>query len=107
MSCHTATASRRNHAPGGLGLSQGLFALAGLRAGRGRLIYWLLAVSPEWWWLWIGVAALFVSVILANLAPVLLLPLFYKLTPLPEGEVRAKHWRWRRWPGRACVASIR
>ena len=28
--------------------------------------------------------------ILANLAPVLLLPLFYKLTPLPEGEVRAK-----------------
>ncbi len=37
-----------------------------------------------------GVAALFVSVILANLAPVLLLPLFYKLTPLPAGEVRAK-----------------
>ncbi len=53
-------------------------------------VYWLLAVSPEWWWLWIGVAALLVSVILANLAPVLLLPLFYKLTPLPEGEVRAK-----------------
>jgi STE24 endopeptidase len=53
-------------------------------------VYWLLAVSPEWWWLWIGVAALFVSVILANLAPVLLLPLFYKLTPLPEGEVRSK-----------------
>jgi Zn-dependent protease with chaperone function len=53
-------------------------------------VYWLLTVSPDWWWLWIGVAALFVSVILANLAPVLLLPLFYKLTPLPEGEVRAK-----------------
>jgi STE24 endopeptidase len=53
-------------------------------------VYWLLTVSPTWWWLWIGVAALFVSVILANLAPVLLLPLFYKLTPLPEGEVRAK-----------------
>ena len=53
-------------------------------------VYWLLAVSPDWWWLWIGVAALLVSVILANLAPVLLLPLFYKLTPLPEGEVRAK-----------------
>jgi STE24 endopeptidase len=53
-------------------------------------VYWLLAVSPDWWWLWLGAAALFVSVILANLAPVLLLPLFYKLTPLPEGEVRAK-----------------
>jgi STE24 endopeptidase len=53
-------------------------------------VYWLLAVTPDWWWLWIGVTALFVSVILANLAPVLLLPLFYKLTPLPEGEVRAK-----------------
>jgi Zn-dependent protease with chaperone function len=53
-------------------------------------VYWLLTVSPDWWWLWIGVAALFVSVILANLGPVLLLPLFYKLRPLPDGEVRAK-----------------
>ena len=71
-------------------LSKGLALSLAFELVAVVFVYWLLAVSPDWWWLWIGVAALFVSVILANLAPVLLLPLFYKLTPLPEGEVRAK-----------------
>jgi len=51
-------------------------------------VYWLLAATPDLWWLWTGAAMLFVTVILANLAPILFLPLFYKLTPLPDGEVR-------------------
>jgi Zn-dependent protease with chaperone function len=53
-------------------------------------LYWLLAVAPLSWWLWAGVAVLVVTVLLANLAPILLLPLFYKLTPLPEGAVRRR-----------------
>ena len=53
-----------------------------------EFVYWLLAASPDLWWLWTGAAMLFVTVILANLAPILFLPLFYKLTPLPDGEVR-------------------
>jgi len=53
-----------------------------------EFVYWLLAASPDAWWLWTGAAMLFVTVILANLAPILFLPLFYKLTPLPDGEVR-------------------
>jgi STE24 endopeptidase len=68
----------------GLGLSL-VFELVAV-----EFIYWLLAVSPLAWWLWAGVAVLFVTVILSNLAPVLLLPLFYKLTPLPEGDVRQR-----------------
>ncbi len=68
----------------GLGLSL-VFELVAV-----EFIYWLLAVSPLAWWLWAGVAVLFVTVILSNLAPVLLLPLFYKLTPLPDGDVRQR-----------------
>jgi STE24 endopeptidase len=52
-----------------------------------ELIYLLLAMQPLTWWLWVALAMLFFSVIMANLAPVLLLPLFYKFKPLPEGEL--------------------
>jgi STE24 endopeptidase len=52
-----------------------------------ELIYWLLATQPDSWWLWVGLALLFFSVIMANLAPVLLFPLFYKFRPMPEGEL--------------------
>lgn len=54
-----------------------------------EFVYWLLAATPDLWWLWTGGALLFVTVILANLAPILFLPLFYKLTPLPDGAVRS------------------
>lgn len=53
-------------------------------------VYALLAASPQWWWLWAGVAMFCVTALLANLAPVLLLPIFYKLTPLPDGEVKRR-----------------
>jgi STE24 endopeptidase len=52
-----------------------------------ELIYWLLAAQPDSWWLWVGLVLLFFSVIMANLAPVLLFPLFYKFRPLEEGEL--------------------
>ncbi|HTK09096.1 MAG TPA: M48 family metallopeptidase [Ktedonobacteraceae bacterium] len=51
------------------------------------LIYTLLAYQPQTWWLWVALVMLFFSVVMANLAPVLLYPLFYKFTPLPEGEL--------------------
>jgi len=52
-----------------------------------ELIYWLLAAQPDTWWLWVGLMLLFFSVIMANLAPVLLFPLFYKFRPMPEGDL--------------------
>jgi len=55
-----------------------------------EVLYLLLAAAPLSWWLWAGMAVLVVTVLLANLAPILLLPLFYKLTPLPEGDVRRR-----------------
>jgi STE24 endopeptidase len=53
-------------------------------------LYALLAASPRWWWLWAGAALLCLTTLLANLAPVLLLPIFYKLNPLPDGEVKSR-----------------
>ena len=52
-----------------------------------ELIYVLLATQPQTWWLWVALVLLFFQVLMANLAPVLIFPLFYKFTPLPEGEL--------------------
>ncbi len=54
------------------------------------LVYALLAFQPQLWWLEAGLIILFFSVVMANLAPVLLFPLFYKFTPLPEGELKQR-----------------
>lgn len=52
-----------------------------------ELIFALLSYQPQWWWLWVAIILLFFSVIMVNLAPVLIFPLFYRFTPLPEGEL--------------------
>lgn len=52
-----------------------------------ELVYVLLASQPQTWWLWVALVLLFFSVVMANLAPVLILPLFYKFTALPEGDL--------------------
>ncbi len=52
-----------------------------------ELIYLLLAAQPLTWWLWVGLILLFFSVVMANLAPVIIFPIFYKFSPLPEGEL--------------------
>ncbi len=49
-----------------------------------ELVYFLLRSSPDLWWLWAGLALLLFNVVLANLAPVLLMPIFYKFVPLDE-----------------------
>jgi STE24 endopeptidase len=49
-----------------------------------EIVYFVLRISPDLWWLWAGLILLLFNVILANLAPVLLMPLFYKFVPLEE-----------------------
>jgi STE24 endopeptidase len=49
-----------------------------------EVIYAVLRLSPEWWWLWVAGIMLVFTVLLANLAPVLLMPIFYKFVPLGE-----------------------
>jgi STE24 endopeptidase len=57
-----------------------------------EVIYAVLRAYPQSWWLWAAGVLLIFNVILANLAPVLLFPLFYRFTPLGEeyGELERR-----------------
>ncbi len=52
------------------------------------LVLKLFEWSGQWWWLWSWGALMAFQLIMAVLAPVLILPLFNKFTPLPEGSLR-------------------
>lgn len=54
------------------------------------ILYLLLAAQPDLWWLWAAIGLLLFSVVLANLAPVLILPLFFKLKPLEDEELKRR-----------------
>jgi STE24 endopeptidase len=49
-----------------------------------EVIYAVLRAYPDTWWIWASIILLVFSVLLANLAPVLLFPIFYKFKPLGE-----------------------
>lgn len=49
-----------------------------------EVVYAVLRAFPHTWWLWAAGVLLLFNVILAQLAPVLLFPLFYKFSPLGE-----------------------
>lgn len=51
------------------------------------IVWSLLAWAPRWWWLLGAAVFTAILVVLAQLAPVLLLPLFYKFTPLDRPEL--------------------
>ena len=60
--------------------------LVGLISG----MYWLLRSQPDTWWLWAAIGATILVIILMALVPVLLMPLFYKFEPIPEGELKGR-----------------
>jgi STE24 endopeptidase len=62
-----------------IGAAFGVAAVEGL--------YLLAHWAPGWWWLAAAVAGTAVTVLLARVAPVLLLPLFYRFTPLDRPEL--------------------
>lgn len=55
-----------------------------------HVVYTLIAWSPAWWWLAAAVAATVATVGLAKVAPILLLPLFYKFKPLERPDLTAR-----------------
>src|SRR5256885_7407852 len=77
-----------------LGWAKDLAKSVGLGLGGsivvGGVLLWLLAVSPAWWWLAAWLLGLLVSAILGFLAPVLLVPLFYRLRPLADAALRCR-----------------
>jgi STE24 endopeptidase len=55
-----------------------------------ELVYWIIRSSLQQWWLiaWAAFTALFV--VFAQLAPVVLFPIFYKFVPLSDQELRSR-----------------
>jgi STE24 endopeptidase len=49
-----------------------------------ELVYLALRLTGGWWWLWTGAGMLVFTVLLSNLAPILIMPLFNKFVPLGE-----------------------
>jgi STE24 endopeptidase len=52
-----------------------------------EVMYYLLRAFPSIWWLLTGVLFLFFTIFLANLAPLLMVPLFFKFRPLEDEEL--------------------
>jgi STE24 endopeptidase len=59
-------------------------------AGAASLVYFFIRRSPSGWWLPAGSLAALVIIGLTNLAPVLLIPLFYRVKPLDREALRAR-----------------
>jgi STE24 endopeptidase len=55
-----------------------------------ELLYYIIRQWPQYWWLiaWVAVMGLFV--LLAQLAPVVLFPIFYKFEPLQNDDLKSR-----------------
>jgi STE24 endopeptidase len=54
------------------------------------LVFWLLGRFPDFWWLIAWALMLLVTLLLSLVFPVFLVPLFYKVRPLPQGALKAR-----------------
>lgn len=52
------------------------------------LFYWILNQFGFLWWLPFGIAMFLISVVLAKIAPIIILPLFYKVKPLENDDLK-------------------
>ncbi len=68
------------------GYAVGLPLVLGLLA----LVYFSLRSLGQWWWLPVATILTLLSVVLARIAPVVILPLFYKFVPLEEGTLKER-----------------
>ena len=61
-----------------------------LSLAAAEVAYALIRRQPDWWWLIAWAGFLLFVVLMANLAPVLLFPLFYKFQPLADEELKQR-----------------
>ena len=61
-----------------------------LGSGAAGIVYWFIGLSPDRWWLPAGFVFAMLMIGLTNLAPVLLLPLFYSVKPLDRDALRVR-----------------
>jgi Zn-dependent protease with chaperone function len=61
-----------------------------LALAAAEVVYAALRVSAAWWWLFSAGVFVLVMIGIAKVAPLVLLPLFYKFTPLTRDSLRAR-----------------
>lgn len=61
-----------------------------LSLAAAEVIYLSMRISLAWWWLMASTAFIAAIAVLTRLAPVVLLPLFYKFTPLGRESLRSR-----------------
>lgn len=55
-----------------------------------ELLYFIIRAAPQYWWLIAWAVFLGLFVLLAQLAPVVLFPIFYKFEPLQDDELKSR-----------------
>ena len=53
-------------------------------------LYALLAADPDYWWVWASLLFSVISVFMAAIAPIVLMPIFFKFEPLPDGDLKQR-----------------
>jgi STE24 endopeptidase len=69
---------------------KGVLVSAAIGAPLLAVFYYLLTAMPEYWWLAVATVMFVVSVGLSRIAPLVILPLFYRLTPLDASPLRER-----------------
>jgi STE24 endopeptidase len=84
-----------NETVGGWALDQAKSLALGIVLGGGaaQIVYWCIGLSPRNWWLLAGFVFALLIVGLANLGPVLFLPMFYSVRPLARDALSARLMR--------------
>lgn len=67
---------------------KGLAVAAPLGAAVLCILYFCLGRFGALWWIPVGAALTLISVVLVRVAPILIMPLFYRFTPLEEGTLK-------------------
>lgn len=52
------------------------------------LFYWVMLTFGTLWWLVFSIAMFFISVVLAQIVPIIILPIFYKVTPIENEDIK-------------------
>ena len=69
---------------------KGFLLSVALAAALVEMLYFIIRQFPEHWWVLAWLGFLGVAVLLAQLAPVVLFPIFYKFEPLQDEELRLR-----------------
>jgi len=67
----------------------GVISLA-LSAGIVAALYWFITSLPSIWWLLSWGVVVLLSIILTNLAPIIIVPLFFKMKPLDNTDLKLR-----------------